>query len=387
MKNLLFLCFFLPFVTAQSQEQITLKIVRPSSAQGSEEKIQVSIQNNDYIIKNGGTISVNVVPDYTTSLKIDCSVSSGAQTSYFLDPKRNETYVFEVGLKINGIYIKLTSGQEAKKEELAPPVDTSKRSDEWNTKLKVDRDNLGVSFKAEQTNETQAIRDEWIKRGGPVVYYSGLVQGLYLRMDMGKGTGGAVNGFGGGPSGSVNFINLKIPEYTTGLSTWNSVNAGIGIDANMYGFIYSYKFATTVPTSTFPYYKSSNITMNMTMLTFSCMFIGNLGWTVGLGKFIDEGNWKGVALTLKYRPSFNISSTITTMTSNSTSMPSTSDSSFDTQFNAGGVGFDIDFSNFSSTMTKLAPEAQTKLTFFFLPPIGKSPLFISFGIGVVLYDK
>lgn len=364
MKKLLPFILLLFFVTAQAQEQITLKFVRPNTAQGSDQKIQISVQNNDYLIKNGGTISVNVTPDYGTSLKIDCSAPSGVQTSYFLDPKQGQSYEFEVGLKMNGIYIKLTSGEEAGQAAILKPADTDKDKGQWATKVNVDRKDLSVGISAEKTNETSSIREEWLKKGGKVHYSSALLNGLYIRMDM-KGSG-TINGYGGGYSVATNWINLKMPEFKPGLSKWNTINYGGGMDINIYGM--SYKMSGS----------------DVSALVLNIMLVGNVGWTWGLGKFLDEANWKGVALTLKYRPTFNVSSTSSTVKVYGKTITSSSSSS---SFNAGGFGFDIDFSNYTATLDKIAPKPRSKVSFFFLPPVGDSPLFISLSVGVTIYAK
>jgi len=118
------------------------------------------------------------------------------------------------------------------------------------------------------------------------------------------------------------------------------------------------------------------------------LIVANIGYTIGLGKFLNENNWKGVAITIKYRPTLNmtIAKTDMTMTIAGYGTTTTSDTDNSTTFNAGGFGFDWEFSNFTSSMNKIAPPPKMKLSFFFLPPIKNSPLFISFSLGVVYYN-
>ena len=63
------------------------------------------------------------------------------------------------------------------------------------------------------------------------------------------------------------------------------------------------------------------------------------------------------------------------------------DSDTQAQFNAGGFGFDIDFTSYSATMNKLAPKPKAKVSFFMLPPIGDNPLFISLSLGISMYSR
>lgn len=377
MKKLLPFWFLLIFATAQSQEQITLKFIRPSISVGATDKISIAILGNEYLIGNGNTILVNVTPDYTSALKIDVSVSSGIQTNYYLEAAPGQTYNFEVGFKMTGIYIRQISDDAVKNVQQVNQNAAVNNNEGWNTKLKVDRNNKSI-FTAEKAGDSE-VRDNFLRKGGSVTYNSMMLTGTYFRMDLKNlGSSGAINGYGGGFSYYTNGITLKIPEYKLGLSKWNSFNWGLGYDI----LLYSYKFSS----------KINSMTMDMSTLTFNMMINLNLGWTWGFGKFLDENNWKGVALTVKYRPSLTIANSFTTTNIKSTPPNSfidgkTSASASNVQFNAGGFGFDIDFSNFTSTMDKKAPKPSSKIAFFFLPPTGKSPLFISLSYGMIVYPQ
>lgn len=259
-------------------------------------------------------------------------------------------------------------------------VELSKKSDSLNVKEQPDfyteniSNNLPLDFQADVKNQSQNIREEWMKRGGKISYVSIMLSGIYFNMDM--GSLGKMNGFGGGYSLYVNKLDLKIPEFKAGQSNWNCLNWGYGIDFVGYGF-----------SNTSSMVGFGNMNTKITII--NAMFTGNIGWTFGLGKFINEGNWKGIALTFKYRPSFNL-----TMTGTSTSIkpknslfPDGSSSEVSGKFNAGGFGFDIDFSNYSATMDKLVPKPKSKISFFLLPPIGGNPLMISVSYGLVIFPR
>ena len=264
-------------------------------------------------------------------------------------------------------------GLTAITQENTQHTDSLITGEQMSSSFKTDMKKLDLGFQSKITNQSQAVRDEWLKRGGKVSYVSVMLTGVYYSMDM--GSLGKMNGYGGGYSFYVNTLNLKIPEYKAGQSNWNSLNWGFGFDFVGYGFSTSSNVGTS--------------TMDTKFTIMDFMFAGNLGWTLGLGKFIDEGNWKGVALTLKYRPSFNL-----TMTGTSTKLkPSNplikdgSASDVSGKFNAGGFGFDIDFSSYSATMDKLVPKPKSKISFFFLPPIGGKPLFLTFSYGLVIFPR
>ncbi|MHC1703128.1 MAG: hypothetical protein AB9846_04405 [Tenuifilaceae bacterium] len=386
MKRLLPFYLLLLFVTAHSQEQITLKFVRPSSTQGPTEKIQLTIQNNEYIIKNGGEISLNVTPDYSASLKIDCSISTELQTNYFLDPKPAQTYVFEVGLRKDGIYIKLVSGEEADLGVQVQWTDTQVQKTETEenkevpvTKVKAFRTLKEISLGIQKSLENKTPREKFLIKSGKVQYLSLMLTGIYTQVDMGKF--GPMNGAGGGYSLGRNFINLKMPEFSSGSTKWNSFNWGFNLDFNMYMVQFNTVFKSGGLTTTNAY----------SVGNLNIMVAPNLGWTWGFGKYTDENNWKGIALTLKYRPMFTrsfIFTNITTSTSNSL-IKETEEKTDATKnsFNAVGIGFDIDFTKYSTAGLKISPKPRAKISINFLPPIGDNPMFLSLSYGLAIYYK
>lgn len=377
MKKIFAFALMLIIFNAGAQEMVTLKFVRPSKFQGSAAKIKIQIQGNEYVIKNGGEISVNVPLEYFKTARIDCRYSLSQPTSIFFRPKPNQAYVFEVGFEFKGIYIRLISGEEAKANEIATNPDSVLVDGKWQKQTIVGKDNLAIGFTTEKVDESEALRQEWLARGGTIMYTSYMATGLYFRLDLKDY--GKMDGYGGGGSAAMNWINLKIPEYKPGLSTWNTYNYGWGYDMMIYAF--KYKMSTTMPPIT--------TTMDVNSATLTMLINFNLGWTIGLGKFVDKGNWKGAALTLKYRPSLNLNFTSTSATIKITGMPdnATYDSDTQAQFNAGGFGFDIDFTSYSATMNKLAPKPKAKISFFLLPPVGDNPLFVSLSVGVSMYSR
>jgi len=379
MKRLLPFYLLLLFVTAHSQEQITLKFVRPSSMQGATEKIQLTIQNNEYIIKNGGDISLNVTPDFSASLKIDCSISSGLQTNYYLDPIPAKTYEFEVGLRKDGIYIKLVNGEEANLGIQVQKTEMEDAKELPANKVKTFRTLKDISREIQKSLENKTPREKFLIKSGKVQYLSLMLTGIYTQVDMGKF--GVMNGAGGGYSLGRNFINLKMPEFSSGSTKWNSFNWGFALDFNMYMVQFNTVFKSGGLTTTNKY----------SVGNLNIMVAPNLGWTWGFGKYTDENNWKGIALTLKYRPMFTHSFILTNITTNtSNSLIKETEEKTDatkSSFNAVGIGFDLDFTKYSTAGLKISPKPRTKISINFLPPIGDNPMFVSLCYGLAIYYK
>ncbi|HBI81044.1 MAG TPA: hypothetical protein DDY04_03620 [Bacteroidales bacterium] len=372
MKKLTVMLFMLSSTLLMAQESVTIKFIRPSKFQGSGAKVRILIKDAEYFIKNGSEISVNVPHDFSGPLAIEAK-ASGSKTSYSLRPKPDEKYVFEVGFEFKGLYLKRIEGEELAIDQVIKKTDEA----EGDTKLQVDREGKAVGFTIEKVDQSEAIRKEWLARGGKIKNESVMLTGTYFGMDL-KDLDTRVDGYGGGVSTATNWIKLKIPEYKTGISTWNSFNYGWSMDM----LLYQYKLNVNI---------DPDGSMDMTVLNLSLPIAANLGWTFGIGKFLDPGNWKGVALTLKYRPSVTLNMVSTTSEIklpapiNTTQTDYSSDTN--ASFNLGGFGVDFEFSNFTATMNKLAPKPKTKFSFFVLPPVGDTPLFISVSLGISWYSR
>jgi len=103
---------------------------------------------------------------------------------------------------------------------------------------------------------------------------------------------------------------------------------------------------------------------------FVFLWSGNIGYTLGLGKFKTLTTYKGFALDLTYRPS--VIATI-------------SEGGGDIQLKMKGFGVDVSRTSFSAFANSLAPRAKSRFSFFFLPPLKNTPLMITLGYGLVWY--
>ncbi|MBN1988203.1 MAG: hypothetical protein JW783_02250 [Bacteroidales bacterium] len=429
MRNLLILAALLLSMAGTAQEDIALRFTRPRGDQGTNIKFKIRVLDSMHEIGDGETITFRATPSYTSAVKVECMAPKGAQSVYFFNPDKGNAYLFEVGYKPAGVYIKQLSQMSIAEmereqpspnaellapvvEKAAPPKElpntvvaetvtphtptntnvteaapvqtppdtiTVKKdttiANEVDTNIKINRKKGSIALTSEQIHSSDTIRQAWLEKGGKIRYDSYLLTALYFRMDIENY--GPISGYGGGYSVAQNWIDLKIPQYKTGLSTWSSLNMGYGLDMNLFFTDYTMEM--------------ESLSTKISSLNISMLINGNFGWTIGLGKFLDEANWKGVALTLKYRPSINMTNTISTieMKSDSPYFPdqTTSDSNTDIMLNMAGLGFDIEFSNFTATMAKIAPKPKSKFAFFLLPPIGDNPLFVSVSFGMTIYSR
>lgn len=378
MKTILsYLFFALITISTAAQDPVNMVFSISNKGGNALAKVQLKILGQSYTVNPNTPLSVKVLPNYNTPLEIACKASSVEEVSYFFIPAPNQNYEFELS-NSGGLLSIFLKNSESVKLGLLAGVDEAKIAEQQKKQeaFMVNRDNLSIGYNLKKEGATNSVREEWLQRGGQITYLSVGAMASYFRMDMdGYGT---MNGFGGGASAAVNKINLAIPEYKPGTSKWSSLNYGVGMDLQLYGSTFSMEM--------------SGLKSDMKISNLEMQINGNLGWTWGVGKFIDEATWKGVAITAKYRPSIRIttSSVETTTIINIMGVEdktTTSSSDNKTSFNAGGFGFDIDFNSFSAKMEKLAPKPNSKVSFFFLPPLGKNPLFLSFSYGLTFYTK
>jgi hypothetical protein len=350
------------------QSEIAITLIRPSKFTGSAAKINVRINEKEVVLRNGESSTVNCVVAANQPITIYANSNTSKEQISF-NPIEGENYSFEIGFDLKGVYITKLSGEMS-------VIENEYVKDSKNSKVKrVLFEPAFGAFSGSQS-ESEQTREEWLRKGGKVRYMSGTLNVIYFSLnsdDFGK-----MNGYGAGYSAFYNFFKLKLPEYKTGKANWNSFNWGFGYDFLMYSFKYSIE--------------EDLFRMNSDILTVSLNVTGELGWTLGLGKFYSRDQWKGVALILKYRPSLNLTagSVTTQIISSSPWLPnSNTTSSIDptANLNLGGFGFDVQFSNFHTTMDKLAPRPSMKFSAFILPPIGDNPLFISAGVGFLIYKR
>jgi len=380
MKKIILTVFCtIQFFFVLSQQPITIRFNRPSKLVGAASKIYLKVQNEEISLSNGSSSTITVVPDYTRPLEIQEKqtglYATKYLTKYSLRPRPNETYEFQVGFGMVGINVELKSGQQAAPGETFETNTTDQDSAYWNAHLRASAKTGGIAYTAEKDDPSEVLRQKWMQQGGKIKSSSQELTGMYFRMDIDDY--GILNGYGGGISMHENFYKLKVPEFKPGTSTWSSFTMGYGFDWLLSSFNYTIE--------------QTGFSMSIKSFSSNIMLIGNFGWTLGIGQYKSKDTWRGVALLLKYRPTLNGTTTVSTIETKSSSpfIPNskTSDSNTDFNFNLVGFGFDFQFSNYVSTMERLAPKPTMKLSFFFLPPTDKSPLFVSVSLGYLIYKS
>jgi hypothetical protein len=296
-------------------------------------------------LKNGSTLNYKATLDVSQPVTVFAEVGFNNQgKTFFLSPENKCS--LEIGFSGGLLTLDLLSGGK-----LAPGTGSK-------SNLSVNKKNLSISYTSETTDASDTIRLQWLDKGGKIIGSSNVCGANLTYM---SDPGYKMTGFGGLYTLSVRFLNFKVPEYKPGVRSWSSLVFGCSY-MNQINFN---KIKMEAEGMEPMKYKSTTIITTISP---------DMGFTFGLGKFKSPTKWKGIALEITYKPSI--------MQVYSFSKGDLSDDAF---FNWTGFGVDVNFNSFVSNAAKLAPKAQSKLTFFFLPPLKDIPLYISFGYGLTIY--
>lgn len=352
------LAFILFCHTTFAQQELTINFTRPGRLSGSATKITVFLNNGEIgILKNNSSFTYKgpLPSDGIIVLTFDAVLNK--EISLKLRPNETLFYNVKAGFNLMGIYAELIGDNNAAiAAKTDSEVDSTKAGQpETVSDLKFNRRDLSVSYVSETVHSSEEIRKEWSEKGGRIRGRSILGNFYYLSM---KDPGISLSGGGFGINYTDNFYKLKIPDYKTGLTKWTSLLYGISVSAAM--------ISTFIEVDIPP---SDPITFESSMS--SIIFTGNLGFTLGLGKFKTEDRYKGIAFDFTYKPAVVINATEGEKST--------------TSMNFGGFGIDLHFTNFSAFANYIAPKAKSKFSFFFLPPIKDQPLFLTIGYGLVWY--
>ena len=356
MKRLIPVLSALLLVSASyAQQPFSVNVKRTSSITGSGGKIMLFFLDKEVArIKPNATFTLNGELPSDSIIPLSFKLKLGRPTRFFLYPNSTFNYSLETKAGSFGISVRdlseypgLTpagSVNQGKKGALPKGVSVNKR-------------NLAVSYINEKTLKSDEIRQQWARQGGKLVGRSLSYVFTYSHMLLADPKT-ETTVVGAGWNFTQNLYNLKIPEYKPGIRSWNSLIYGSAFSANV--------FMTQVKLDPEPSLEASEFTSGGLLL----MMSGNIGYTLGLGKFKSETNYRGVAIDLTYRPSLILFA---------------GEGGSSSSFNYKGVGIDISRNNFSAYANRIAPKAKSKFSLFLLPPLKDTPLTITFGYGLVWY--
>lgn len=329
------------FITMVAQDEVTFNFSRKLVSEINF-KIKLFVNGVEVAqLKMGENYSYKVLLDVNKPVTVMAKYGGIKQEiSFTLSPEK----ICNLETNFNGsfIYLELVSGGN--------PLPGSGMVAGFKPKLS----DLSLLYTSTRVLPSDTIRLLWLERGGKIQGQSTLGAVNILSM---KSEGSKLTGIGGQATFTMTNLKFNVPEYKPGIRTWSSAVYGASMSLQAYS-------QTISATGMHP----------MSSFSLNTIYSVNLGYTIGFGKFKGETKWKGVALELDYKPSFTWG------------FSSESDK-IGTSFNFLGAGLDINFNNFTSNAAKLAPRAQSKLTFFMLPSIKGSPLIITAGYGLTIYTK
>ena len=348
MKRTIVLFVFIFFcITMFAQEEVTFSFSSKKSIYSSR-TIPLYVNGAEVVkLRNGGSFIYKATLDVSQPITVMVKNGFAKQEITFTLFPENKCNI-ETSMSRGGLSLDLLSGGK-----LAPGTGSK-------SNLLVDKKDLSISYTSEKVLASDTIRLQWLEKGGKIKGTSYVGGATFLSMSE---SGMKMTGIGGQFILSYRFLNFKIPEYKAGIQTWNSFVFGFSETFQLY------RGKTTIEIEGMDPMTSSSFTSDI-------MASPDLGYTIGFGKFKNETKWKGVAFELTYRPSFIMSRSFSEDTE-----------TFNTSINWTGFSLDVNFNSFTSNAIKLAPRAQSKFTFFLLPPIKEMPLFITVGYGLTFYNQ
>ena len=344
---------FMMTVSAFPQGTFSVKMTRPQKFFGSWSSVRLFYLGEEKtVLKNKAEFTFTGALPADSIIELSFKVPLQLPIKYFLYPNGTFSYDLITAVNFNGVKVtdmsvypgRVSSGV-AEKKKILPKG------------MSVNKSNLAVSYVYERTLPSDEIRKQWARQGGKIVGRSLSYNISYTSYKDAPNKMKMVGG-GAGWNYTQNYYNLVIPEYKPGIVPWHSLVYGAGFSTSL-------SIATTTIDQDPP---AEDI--EATGGSFYFMLSGNIGYTLGLGKFKTESDYKGVAIDFVYRPSVILS---------------VSEGGSDTQFNYKGFGIDVTRTSFSAFAARLAPKAKSKFSFFMLPPIGKVPFMVSFGYGRIWY--
>lgn len=349
MKKTIISFLFISFcLTSLAQDEVTFSFSYKMKRNYARTIVTLYINGTEAMkLPNGASLVYKSTLDVSQPVTVLAKIGLNSQEITFMLSPGNKCSL-ETGFLGGMLYLDLLSGGK-----LAPGTGSRSR-------LSANKKDLSISYTSETVNATDTIRLQWLEKGGRIKSTSYVGGATFLSMSE---SGLKMTGIGGQFVMSYRLLNFKIPEYKPGIRKWSSLVLGFSETYQLYGSTSKIEIEGMDP-------------ITSSSFTGSIMISPDLGFTLGLGKFKTQTKWKGVAFELTYRPSVIMSETIVEETE-----------SYDANINWTGFSFDVNFNSFTSTAAKLAPRAQSKFSFFLLPPVKKMPLFITVGYGLQFYTR
>lgn len=355
MKKLFIILIAAAISFSAHSQPFSVKITRKGSLVGAGNPLSVLFEGQEKAKLKGTSESTftGVFPA-DSIIELGFKIPLHRPTKFFLYPNKTFNYLISSKVTMGGITLKDLSEY--------PQGISSGRAEQGGVLPKgvsVNKKNLAISYVNEKTLKSEDIRKQWARQGGNIVGRS--LSYLFTFASTSVVSSGLTTKTviaGAGWTFTQNHYKITIPEYKPGIASWNSFVYGVGTSANLH--------MASVTIEPVP----KGIEMPIVGGSFVLMINGNLGYTLGLGKFKTETNYKGVALEFTYKPSII--------------MTASEGGSF-AQLNMKAFGFDISRSSFSAYANRIAPKAKSKFSFLMLPPIKDTPFMVSIGYGLVWY--
>lgn len=243
-------------------------------------------------------------------------------------------------------------GTPAHRDQLA----VADRREDQITEISTSKEGISIT----QTLDSDEKRLSWQERGGSL-------EGTEVLGVFSMVFGDNFELFGVGVDGANLWLNLRPPNPDENITTWSSSRLGYGGGFHMnFGSINYTGFDPGTMRET-----SESMDITMFQMRGDLIF----GWQWGFGSFLLDSEWRGVVVSVDWKPGVTWVNTIVDGNGND-----------DFSWNLLGLNFGIAPTTFSSAIEQHAKEAQFRLDFMIIPPIQENmPLFLSLGLGANWY--
>lgn len=347
----------------------------------------LSVSHENEETKNKVTIGTNKIEleHKKDSLELQAKISDGnVQVSAIIDSSK-------ISISKNDENVILGYGNEKKEQTMSISKDglslsqSDKETNQSNTlamSLK-----KGLDYSWYQKTYDDSIRANWMKKGGNILMETYNFDFTYLTLKI-DSMDSRFNTYGFGYTRNDQFFSYRLKNLKTKTQTQVLFS---------YGFLYSIGTTLGFNNTSFSYYmpvfQNNNLTyemhtisVNTIMLSFYTYLAPKISLNMGIYQpKISFNKIKGVSFSFSYQPTLMLLFTTVGSDVYDNNELISSDINGDAFFNINllSYGFDINFSDLSSFISKNVPPAGLKLYVKVFPKFGEIKYtFINFGIGI-----